>query len=143
MKKVMIGVLVIIPIIIMLIVGMVTNFVSTQAHIGVEKVVVDKSTCTIHLSDLTINDKGQRIVNLNDYIGVTVLPEKASNKTVTWSIEGEVESMNSSLDLSGEELVTLIDSDVNPVASNTTGMMLVSNYCHFTVAVQAEQAKAG
>ena len=142
MKKVMIGVLVIIPIIIMLIVGMVTNFVSTQAHIGVEKVVVDKSTCTIHLSDLTINDKGQRIVNLNDYIGVTVLPEKASNKTVTWSIEGEVESMNSSLDLSGEELVTLIDSDVNPVASNTTGMMLVSNYCHFTVAVQAEQAKA-
>ena len=142
MKKVMIGVLVIIPIIIMLIVGMVTNFVSTQAHIGVEKVVVDKSTCTIHLSDLTINDKGQRIVNLNDYIGVTVLPEKASNKIVTWSIEGEVESMNSSLDLAGEELVTLIDSDINPVASNTTGMMLVSNYCHFTVAVQAEQAKA-
>ena len=43
MKKVMIGVLVIIPIIIMLIVGMVTNFVSTQAHIGVEKVVVDTS----------------------------------------------------------------------------------------------------
>lgn len=79
-EKVMIGVLVIIPIIIMLIVGMVTNFVSTQAHIGVEKVVVDKSTCTIHLSDLTINDKGQRIVNLNDYIGVTVLPEKPATK---------------------------------------------------------------
>ena len=47
MKKVMLGVLVVIPIIIMLIVGLVTSFVSTQAYIGVESVSMDRDTVQI------------------------------------------------------------------------------------------------
>ena len=41
MKKIMLGVLVLIPILIMLIVGLVTSFVSTQAYIGVESVSIE------------------------------------------------------------------------------------------------------
>lgn len=59
MKKIMLGVLVVIPIIIMLIVGLVTSFVSTQAYIGIESVTIDEDAVQILFSEVPYdeNDK--------------------------------------------------------------------------------------
>ncbi|MEG1663556.1 MAG: hypothetical protein RR338_06170, partial [Clostridia bacterium] len=80
MKKVMIGLLVLIPIIIVVVVGMVTTFVSTRAHIAVEEIVFDKSSIELELSD--------DIYDLNNFVKVSVLPERASDKSFVWKIEG-------------------------------------------------------
>lgn len=147
MKKIMIGVLVLIPIIIVLIVGLVTNFVSTQVHIGVDSVTLDKTVCYINLAELKVDASGAgRLLNLKDHLTVEVLPEKATNRdALTWSIDGEVVSLNPALDTSDADLAYMVeDVDGTYVAaqSNSTGLMMIKDYCHFTVTVQAEQHKA-
>ena len=87
MKKIMLGVLVIIPIIIMLIVGLVTSFVSTQAYIGVESVSIDEDVVRIMFSEVPLDENGRKVVDLDNYMTVTVLPERAQNKTVEWQID--------------------------------------------------------
>ena len=47
MKKVMIGILILIPLVVLLVVGLVTTFVSVNAYIGVESVHLDKHELTI------------------------------------------------------------------------------------------------
>ena len=42
MKKVMVGILILIPLVVLLVVGLVTTFVSVNAYIGVESVTLDK-----------------------------------------------------------------------------------------------------
>lgn len=136
MKKVMLGVLVIIPIIIMLIVGLVTSFVSTQAYIGVESVSMDRDTVQIFWSDVEEDANGRYIVNLNDYINVTVLPERATNKTVEWQIQGDIEVTTSGVP--GVELVEASDDGYTAVDTNTTGLLEITGYCTFRVSVNAE-----
>lgn len=136
MKKVMLGVLVIIPIIIMLIVGLVTSFVSTQAYIGVESVSMDRDTVQIFWSDVEEDANGRYIVNLNDYINVTVLPERATNKTVEWQIQGDIEVTTSGVP--GAELVEVSDDGYKVVDTNTTGLLEITGYCTFRVSVSAE-----
>lgn len=135
MKKVMLGVLVVIPIIIMLIVGLVTSFVSTQAYIGVESVSMDRDTVQIFWSDVEEDANGRYIVNLNDYINVTVLPERATNKTVEWQIS-DVEVTTSGVP--GAELVEVSDDGYKVVDTNTTGLLEITGYCTFRVSVNAE-----
>ena len=65
MKKIMLGVLVIIPIIIMLIVGLVTSFVSTQAYIGIESVTIDEDAVQILFSEVPYDENGRL---LEEYI---------------------------------------------------------------------------
>ena len=136
MKKVMLGVLVVIPIIIMLIVGLVTSFVSTQAYIGVESVSLDWDTVQIFWSDVEEDANGRYIVNLNDYINVTVLPERATNKTVEWQIQGDIEVTTSGVP--GVELVEASDDGYKVVDTNTTGLLEITGYCTFRVSVNAE-----
>lgn len=136
MKKVMLGVLVVIPIIIMLIVGLVTSFVSIQASIGVESVSMDRDTVQIFWSDVKEDENGRYIVNLNDYINVTVLPERATNKTVEWQIQGDIEVTTSGVP--GAELVEVSDDGYKVVDTNTTGLLEITGYCTFRVSVNAE-----
>lgn len=136
MKKVMLGILVIIPIIIMLIVGFVTSFVSTQSYIGVESVSLDKETVQILFSEITPDANGRYIVNLNDYIGVTVMPERATNKIVEWRIQGDVDVTTSGVP--GAELVEESDGEYSVVNTNTTGLMEVTGYCTFRVSASAD-----
>lgn len=136
MKKVMLGILVVIPIIIMLIVGLVTSFVSTQAYIGVESVSLDRDTVQISLSDVEQDANGRYIVDLDDYINVTVLPERATNKTVEWQIQGDVEVTTSGVP--GAELVEASDEGYQVVDTNTTGLLEITGYCTFRVSASAE-----
>lgn len=132
MKKIMLGVLVIIPIIIMLIVGLVTSFVSTQAYIGIESVTIDEDAVQILFSEVPYDENGRKVIDLDDWLTVTVLPERANDKTVEWQIEGEVEHSNS--EVSG---AALIDSNYNEVESNSDGLMELTDYCTFRVSVSA------
>ena len=132
MKKIMLGVLVVIPIIIMLIVGLVTSFVSTQAYIGIESVTIDEDAVQILFSEVPYDENGRKVIDLDDWLTVTVLPERANDKTVEWQIEGEVEHSNS--EVSG---AALIDSNYNEVESNSDGLMELTDYCTFRVSVSA------
>ena len=49
MKKVMVGILILIPLVVLLVVGLVTTFVSVNAYIGVESVTLDKHELTVSL----------------------------------------------------------------------------------------------
>ena len=133
MKKVMLGILVLIPIIIMLIVGLVTSFVSVAAVIGVESVEIEEDVARIYYSDIPISEDGKRVVDLDDYLTVVVLPERATNKTVEWRIRGEVETSDPSV--VGAELV---DVDHEPVTISTEGLVEITGYCTFRVSVEAE-----
>lgn len=136
MKKIMLGVLVIIPIIIMLIVGLVTSFVSTQAYIGVESVSIAEDAVTILFSDITPDANGRRIIDLDDYMTVTVLPERAADKTVEWRIEGDVDTYG--VDIPGAEIVQETADGYETVTSNNTGLVELTGYCNFRASVSAE-----
>lgn len=136
MKKIMLGVLVIIPIIIMLIVGLVTSFVSTQAYIGVESVSIAEDAVTILFSEITLDANGRRIIDLDDYMTVTVLPERAADKTVEWRIEGDVDTYG--VDVPGAEIVQETEDGYETVTSNNTGLVELTGYCNFRASVSAE-----
>ncbi len=136
MKKIMLGVLVLIPILIMLIVGLVTSFVSTQAYIGVESVSIEEDYVTILFSEVSSDANGRKIIDLDDYMTVTVLPERAANKTLEWRIEGNVEGATE--EIPGAELVRGYNGDYVPVDTNTDGIAELTGYCTFRVSASAE-----
>lgn len=136
MKKIMLGVLVLIPILIMLIVGLVTSFVSTQAYIGVESVSIEEDYVTILFSEVPSDANGRKIIDLDDYMTVTVLPERAANKTLEWRIEGDVEGATE--EIPGAELVREYNGDYVPVDTNTDGIAELTGYCTFRVSASAE-----
>ena len=137
MKKIMLGVLVIIPIIIMLIVGLVTSFVSTQAYIGVESVSIDEDVVRIMFSEVPLDENGRKVVDLDDYMTVTVLPERAQNKTVEWQID-KTSLESSDPEMPGAQLVDVDGGTYTPVDSNTSGLVEFTAYCTFRVSVTAE-----
>ena len=137
MKKIMLGVLVIIPIIIMLIVGLVTSFVSTQAYIGVESVSIDEDVVRIMFSEVPLDENGRKVVDLDDYMTVTVLPERAQNKTVEWQID-KTSLESSDPEMPGARLVDVDGGTYTPVDSNTSGLVEFTAYCTFRVSVTAE-----
>ncbi len=136
MKKIMLGVLVIIPIIIMLIVGLVTSFVSTQAYIGVESVSIAEDSVTILFSEVPTDASGRKIIDFDDYMTVTVLPERAANKTLEWRIVGDVDGATE--EIPGAEIVREYNGDYVPVDTNTDGIAELTGYCTFRVSASAE-----
>lgn len=92
MKKVMIGILILIPIIILLVVAMVSTIVSAQAHVAVENIELKykDSESTIYELSLTLEEVANKTINLKDYLDVVVYPQKANNYTIEWTISGDV-----------------------------------------------------
>lgn len=196
MKKVMIGILILIPIIVLVVVALVSVIVSVNAHIAVEDLQLryKDSDKTIYTLQISFDDVAN--INIYNYVDAKVYPEKATNKTVEWQIVGDVSytdenyeaSRNAYLanlsslkaELENElangsfstparqnaynvvkskyykdssliisEMADILLEKVYPAAafvdengkeieSNTTGKMLVSSYCKFTVRAQAE-----
>ncbi len=150
MKKIMIGVLSLIPIVILLVVQAVSVVVSSRTHIGVEEIILDQTEVDIEFANA--------VFDFDDYIEVSVLPERATDKTVTWSI-ADLECLDTdyaaklkdyaengdSDNYTGEIVLptaTMVDDDGNPVDSNTTGKFRLFSYCSFYVEAQAETMKA-
>lgn len=196
MKKVMIGILILIPIIVLVFVALVSVIVSVNAHIAVEDLQLryKDSDKTIYTLQIPFDEVAN--INIYNYVDAKVYPEKATNKTVEWQIVGDVSytdenyeaSRNAYLanlsslkaELENElangsfstparqnaynvvkskyykdssliisEMADILLEKVYPAAafvdengkeieSNTTGKMLVSSYCKFTVRAQAE-----
>ena len=79
MKKILVGILIVVPLLVVLMVGLVTTFVSVRAYIGVEGIEFDKQTLGLELQE--------GLYRLEDLpLTVTVYPEKATDKTYTWSL---------------------------------------------------------
>lgn len=149
MKKILLGILILIPIIVVMLVAAVTNIVSVSAYIAVESVNVsvksDEGSVMLDFASLAGG-----IVNLNDYIDVEIMPQRATNKTVEWSIidiicldsDYEESYMNYLSDKENEQTVLpcvmLTDEKGEECGSNTTGFIKVNSYCQFTVVVTAE-----
>lgn len=136
MKKVMIGILVLIPVMVLLVVGLVTTFVSVNAYIGVESVELDKHNLTISPTEVYDLD------GANGLFEVTVLPEMAQDKTYEWTISnvrsrdaGYTDEDNGK---DGFWFVELLDKNGNHVDSITAGGKLRANiYCNFDLTVTA------
>lgn len=88
MKKVMIGILIIIPIIILLIVALVTNIVSLNAHIAVEDLQLTHKDTQNTAYSISIPIQGD--ICLYDFIDAKISPAQATDKTIEWQIAGDV-----------------------------------------------------
>lgn len=151
MKKVMIGILVLIPVMVLLVVGLVTTFVSVNAYIGVESVELDKHNLTIRLDGK--DDDGNYLPSYspeyNAYrldgdgglFEVTVLPEKAFDRSYEWTLSNVKLLEAGDQRENGENgvwFVELLDSKGNHADSVMAGGMIrVSNYCTFNLTVTA------
>lgn len=146
MKKVTIGILVIIPVIIMLVVSLVSVVVSANMHIGVEEVTLSRTQIDVSIG---------RVYNINDFLTVTVLPEKATDKSVGWSISGlnchdsaYQKEYEYRLEQEGESAAKkyaaayLVDESGNAVDYSTSGLFKVNASCSFTIECRAGQKVA-
>ena len=132
MKKLMIGILVIIPLIVMLTVGLISRYVSQKVHIGVDSVSFSTDTLSVNLSDFTQDADGNFTIDLAALLEPEVLPSHAAAaNSLEWSIE-DVEPTAD--ELGGIPAATLPDA--------SKGTVVVSTYCSFFVIAQAEQASA-
>lgn len=78
MKKLMIGILVIIPLIVMLTVGLISRYVSQKVHIGVDSVSFSTDTLSVNLSDFTQDADGNFTIDLAALLEPQVLPSHAA-----------------------------------------------------------------
>jgi len=152
MKKVMIGILILIPVVILLIVLAVGAIVSIDAYFAVEDITiedVDGNPVREIVIDNAEFASGSIDFDIHDHVIVTVYPEKATDKTVTWTLE-ELQCLDDDyeqsyyyyLDHMGEvsrvnPVAMLVDEDDQEVESNTTGKVRISSYCSFKLRAQA------
>ena len=196
MKKVMIGILILIPIIVLVVVALVSVIVSVNAHIAVEDLQLryKDSDKTIYTLQIPFDEVAN--INIYNYVDAKVYPEKATNKTVEWQIVGDVSYTDENYEASRNAYLAnlsslkaelenelangsfstparqnaynvvkskyykdssliisemagillekvypaaaFVDENGKEIESNTTGKMLVSSYCKFTVRAQAE-----
>lgn len=96
MKKVMIGILILIPIIIVFIVAMVSMIVSMQAWIAVEdlQLVYKGTEDEAESLEYLLEDVKDKTINFNDVLDVIILPEKANRYVIEWSIVGTITYMD-------------------------------------------------
>ncbi|MEG2450164.1 MAG: Ig-like domain-containing protein, partial [Clostridia bacterium] len=85
MKKVMIGILILVPILIVLIIAMVSTILTAAAYISVEKINLDYNDGYSNPLTLNLSDE---VYNLNKYFNISVEPAKATDKDYVWKIEG-------------------------------------------------------
>lgn len=153
MKKVLIGILILIPIIILLVVSLVTNLLQLQAWISVDDITVTDKISGAEVSSLKpAVDVGNGVVyDLNDFVDVVVLPDKANNYTVEWTMS-EVKCSDEEYSERYEQYLEnptgapvypaamLVDAAGNESERNTSGKFVVNAYCSFNIKVQAETA---
>lgn len=119
MKKVVIGILILIPIMVLMIILAVSNFLQVQAWIAVDDIsVLDKngdeaeSVTLVFPSDRTVYD-------MYEFLDIKVTPDYANRYTIEWRISGDVECMDKEYDKKYKEYVQRRDahdkyvSDVN------------------------------
>ena len=142
MKKLMIGSLLLIPIIIMVVVVLTSGFVSAATYIGVESITLSTDYYEIDTFP------ARKTFYAKDFLNPVVSPSRATNRTVTWVID-EITYLDSDYEelyeANSETMlpaVTLIDSKDNPVEENQTGAFVVSCYCSFEIIAQAENKQA-
>lgn len=159
MKKVMMGILVVIPIIILLIVAAVSRIVSVQAWIAVEDMTVSLKSggenLTLDFSEI------EGVQNFYDYASVQVLPERANKYTIEWEIANDIVCTDSEYEERYNNYIEnkylnedddpdndipiehpaamMVDDEGNEVVSNSSGKFMINSYCSFTVNVRAEQ----
>ncbi len=91
MKKVMIGILILIPIIVLVVVALVSTIISLQAWIAVEDMNLYYKNTQSKAEYLEIElDEVNGIKSFFDYLDVKVLPERANRYSITWSIASDV-----------------------------------------------------
>ena len=92
MKKVMISILILIPVLIMLIVAMVSNIVSLQAWIAVDSIDLMYKNEEVKAESLSysFDDIANKTLSVFDYVDVKVYPEKAKNYVIEWQLSGDV-----------------------------------------------------
>ena len=146
MKKMMIGILVIIPVIIVLVVAMVSLFVSMSAHIAVDDITLDKKYLELEYGSSTSAYK------LSDLFTTTITPDRATNREYTWTIEdlvcvdtdyeemwevGTVPPPAYVSENKEEETLDFFKNKDNNTCSQN-GYLHINTYCSFVLKVQAE-----
>ncbi len=140
MKKVMIGILVIIPVIIVLVVALVSVFVSMRTHIAVDDITLDKNYKEIEFDSLN------SVYKLSDLFNVTVTPDRATNKSYTWTIEDLVcidEDYKEMWEEGTAPAPALLNSSNTRVVGDENscsqdGYLHINSYCSFVLNAQAE-----
>ncbi len=140
MKKVMIGILVIIPVIIVLVVALVSVFVSARTHIAVDDITLDKNYVEVEF------DSSNSVYKLSDLFAVTVTPDRATNKNYTWTIENLVCIDEDYKEMWNEGTAPapalLASSDTRATVEDNTcsqdGFLHINSYCSFILKAQAE-----
>lgn len=140
MKKVLIGVLILIPIIIVASVLLTTNIISKNSYLPVDRVELNENNIEFSL------DNGNTI----DTLKATVYPRLAKNHNLTWSIEEQHSDIpfvyakddpcQDCADLSDKELKEHIDTyhiDIATIDNN--GVVTVYGYGSFIVKVTTEE----
>lgn len=94
MKKVLIGILILIPIIVLLVVALATNILYANAHIAVERLTIKSIGSSNEVFDLSFRfdeiDKETGVIDLSEYVWVDVYPHYANAYTLEWRIAGNV-----------------------------------------------------
>lgn len=140
MKKVLIGVLILIPIIIVASVLLTTNIISKNSYLPVDRVELNENYIEFSL------DNGNTI----DTLKATVYPRLAKNRNLTWSIEEQHSDIpfvyakddpcQDCADLSGKALKEHIDTNHIDIATiDNNGVVTVYGYGSFIVKVTTEE----
>ena len=140
MKKVLIGVLILIPIIIVASVLLTTNIISKNSYLPVDRVELNENNIEFSL------DNGNTI----DTLKATIYPRLAKNHNLTWSIEEQHSDIpfvyakddpcQDCADLSDKELKEHIDTNHIDIATiDNNGVVTVYGYGSFIVKVTTEE----
>ena len=140
MKKVLIGVLILIPIIIVASVLLTTNIISKNSYLPVDRVELNENNIEFSI------DNGNTI----DTLKATVYPRLAKNHNLTWSIEEQHSDIpfvyakddpcQDCADLSDKELKEHIDTNHIDIATiDNNGVVTVYGYGSFIVKVTTEE----
>lgn len=140
MKKVLIGVLILIPIIIVASVLLTTNIISKNSYLPVDRVELNENNIEFSL------DNGNTI----DTLKATVYPRLAKNHNLTWSIEEQHSDIpfvyakddpcQDCADFSDKELKEHIDTNHIDIATiDNNGVVTVYGYGSFIVKVTTEE----
>ncbi len=140
MKKVLIGVLILIPIIIVASVLLTTNIISKNSYLPVDRVELNENNIEFSL------DNGNTI----DTLKATVYPRLAKNHNLTWSIEEQHSDIpfvyakddpcQDCANLSDKELKEHIDTNHIDIATiDNNGVVTVYGYGSFIVKVTTEE----
>ena len=88
MKKVMIGILILIPIIVLLVVVLVGAVISMDAYIEVESIsIVDADGNAVKNLTVNASELDNGIFDILHFATPEVLPEKATNKQIQWTLD--------------------------------------------------------